>query len=53
MIIKVPKGPRDLVKDALNAAVASGINLADYDQFDQYDLDGDGNQNEPDGLLIT
>jgi immune inhibitor A len=46
-----PKGPRDLVKDALNAAVASGIDLAEYDQFDLYDLDGDGNQNEPDGLV--
>nr|WP_307441251.1 immune inhibitor A domain-containing protein [Paenibacillus sp. V4I3] len=46
-----PKGPRDLVKDALNAAVATGLNLADYDKFDLYDLDGDGNQNEPDGLV--
>jgi immune inhibitor A len=46
-----PEGPRDLVKDALNAAVASGINLAEYDQFDLYDLDSDGNQNEPDGLV--
>lgn len=46
-----PKGPRDLVKDALNAAVAKGLNLADHDEFDLYDLDGDGNQNEPDGLI--
>ncbi|MCD7035586.1 immune inhibitor A [Metabacillus sp. GX 13764] len=46
-----PKGPRDLIKDSLNAAVAAGINLSDYDQFDQYDLDGDGNKNEPDGLV--
>jgi immune inhibitor A len=46
-----PKGPRDIVKDALNAAVSSGINLAEYDQFDLYDLDSDGNQNEPDGLV--
>jgi immune inhibitor A len=45
------KGPRGLVKDALNAAVTSGIDLADYDEFDLYDLDGDGNQNEPDGLV--
>ncbi|NHM31532.1 immune inhibitor A domain-containing protein [Neobacillus terrae] len=49
--LKGSKGPRGLVKDALNAAVASGINLADYDKFDQYDLDGDGNQYEPDGLV--
>jgi immune inhibitor A len=45
------KGPRGLVKDALNAAVVSGIDLAEYDEFDLYDLDGDGNQNEPDGLV--
>lgn len=45
------KGARGLIKDALNAAVASGINLADYDKFDQYDLDGDGDRNEPDGLV--
>ncbi|MDQ0243572.1 immune inhibitor A [Bacillus fengqiuensis] len=46
-----PKGPRDLVKDALKAAVESGIDLAEYDEFDLYDLDEDGNQNEPDGLV--
>ncbi|MCZ8521635.1 MULTISPECIES: immune inhibitor A domain-containing protein [Paenibacillus] len=46
-----PKGPRDLVKDALNAAAAKGVNLADYDTFDLYDMDGDGNQNEPDGIV--
>ncbi len=45
------KGPRGLVKDALNAAVASGINLADYDNLDIYDLDGDGNIYEADGLV--
>jgi immune inhibitor A len=46
-----PKGPRDLIKDTLKAAAASGINLADYDHYDQYDMDGDGNYNEPDGLV--
>lgn len=46
-----PKGPRDLVKDALLAAAASGVNLVDFDQYDQYDIDGDGNLNEPDGLV--
>jgi immune inhibitor A len=46
-----PKGPRDFVKDALNAAVADGTDLSEFDQFDLYDLDGDGNQNEPDGLV--
>ncbi|KEZ48345.1 immune inhibitor A domain-containing protein [Metabacillus indicus] len=46
-----PLGPRDLVKESLKAAASSGMNLADYDEFDLYDLDGDGNQNEPDGLV--
>ncbi|MEW8966078.1 immune inhibitor A domain-containing protein [Exiguobacterium alkaliphilum] len=44
-------GPRQLVKDALNAAVKSGMNLAEFDEYDLYDLDGDGNFNEPDGLV--
>lgn len=46
-----PKNPRDLVKDALKAAVASGMDLSQYDVYDQYDMDEDGNQNEPDGLV--
>ncbi|MFY4775598.1 immune inhibitor A domain-containing protein [Metabacillus sp. RGM 3146] len=46
-----PKGPRDLIKDSLNAAVQAGVNISDYDHFDKYDLDGDGNYNEPDGLV--
>ncbi|WP_079505375.1 immune inhibitor A domain-containing protein [Mesobacillus jeotgali] len=46
-----PKGPRDFVKDALKAAVEGGLDLSEFDQFDLYDLDGDGNQNEPDGLV--
>lgn len=45
------KGARGLVKDALVAAAESGMDLADYDHFDPYDLDGDGNLNEPDGLV--
>jgi immune inhibitor A len=44
-------GPRDFVKDALNAAVEGGLDLSEFDQYDLYDLDGDGNQNEPDGLV--
>ncbi len=48
---KGPKGPRDLVKDALKAAVDSGIDLSQFDQFDQYDVNGDGNKNQPDGLI--
>lgn len=46
-----PLGPRDFIRDALNAAANSGLNLADFDEFDQYDIDGDGNRNEPDGLV--
>jgi immune inhibitor A len=46
-----PKGPRNLVADALKAAVASGLDLSNFDKFDQYDMDGDGDQNEPDGLV--
>nr|WP_226673712.1 immune inhibitor A domain-containing protein [Rossellomorea aquimaris] len=43
---------RGLVKEALQAAAAdSTVNLADYDQEDRYDLDGDGNTREPDGLV--
>lgn len=48
---KGPKGPRDLVKDALKAAVDSGLDLSEFDQFDQYDVNGDGNKNQPDGLI--
>jgi len=46
-----PKGPRNFVADALNAAVANGVNLSDFDDLDIYDLDGDGNTNEPDGIV--
>ncbi|MDM5153913.1 immune inhibitor A [Bacillus sp. DX1.1] len=48
---KGPKGPRDLVKDALKAAVDSGLDLSQFDEFDQYDVNGNGNKNEPDGLV--
>ena len=43
---------RGLVKEALTAAAADPtVNLADYDQEDRYDLDGDGNFREADGLV--
>lgn len=48
---KAPLGPRDFIKDALNAAAQNGVKLSDYDNLDIYDLDGDGNINEPDGLV--
>ncbi|WP_028114510.1 immune inhibitor A domain-containing protein [Ferrimonas kyonanensis] len=42
----------DLVLEAVTKLVASGqVNLADFDQEDQYDLDNDGNLNEPDGII--
>lgn len=43
--------PRELVRDALAAAVAKGVDLSQYDVQDQYDLDGDGNLREADGLV--
>ncbi len=48
---QAPKGPRDFIKDAVKAAIKSGVNLADFDKLDLYDLDGDGNTSEPDGLV--
>nr|WP_083270662.1 immune inhibitor A domain-containing protein [Bacillus marinisedimentorum] len=43
---------RGLVKEALKLAAADEtVNLADYDHWDRYDLDGDGNFLEPDGLV--
>lgn len=44
--------PQSLVAEALLAAQADpSINLADFDIEDRYDLDGDGNIWEPDGLI--
>ncbi|WP_075187504.1 immune inhibitor A domain-containing protein [Teredinibacter haidensis] len=44
--------PRELVIEALLAAQADpDVNLADFDIEDRYDLDGDGDYWEPDGLV--
>ncbi len=44
--------PRSLVAEALLAAEADpAVNLADFDIEDRYDLDGDGDYYEPDGLV--
>lgn len=44
--------PRELVKEALeHAAQDPAINLADFDKEDIYDLDGDGDYREPDGMI--
>lgn len=41
-----------LIKEAVTKAVAANsINLADYDIEDPYDLDGDGNVDEADGMI--
>lgn len=46
------KDSEDLIKEALEAAAKdSSINLKDYDQEDPYDLDGDGNYREADGII--
>ncbi|NVK22925.1 MAG: immune inhibitor A [Kangiellaceae bacterium] len=46
------KNPTALIKEAVTKAVQqNNINLADYDIEDPYDLDGDGNLEEPDGLI--
>ncbi|TLS37987.1 immune inhibitor A domain-containing protein [Pseudalkalibacillus caeni] len=43
---------RGLIKEALAKAAADPtVNIADYDQWDRYDLDGDGDYLEPDGLV--
>ncbi len=44
--------PRALVAEALaKIAQDPNINLADYDVTDANDIDGDGNFNEPDGII--
>jgi len=40
-----------LVVEAITQLVADGVDLADYDKTDLLDLDGDGNVNEPDGII--
>jgi immune inhibitor A len=44
--------PRNLVYEALLAAAKDPtVNLLDYDKEDRYDLDGDGDYREADGLI--
>ncbi|WP_442596430.1 immune inhibitor A domain-containing protein [Neobacillus sp. D3-1R] len=46
------RNARGLVKEALYAvAKDKSVDLKMYDQEDRYDLDGDGNYREPDGLI--
>ncbi len=45
--------PRQFIKDALDALADEDPNFdfSKYDKVDRYDLDGDGNYNEPDGMI--
>lgn len=46
------KDPQGLVTEALHGVAADeNIDLSNYDQEDRYDLDGDENYREPDGLI--
>ena len=44
--------PRNAVAHALGLlAKDTTVNLADFDKTDRYDMDGDGDLNEPDGII--
>jgi len=46
------KAPRELVKEAIAKAVAElNLDLSEYDKSDFFDIDGDGNIFEPDGII--
>ena len=40
-----------LVVEAVTQLVANGLDLSPYDKTDLFDFDGDGNVNEPDGII--
>lgn len=42
---------KDFIIDIVNQAVLNGVDLSNYDIEDPYDLDGDGNLMEPDGIV--
>ncbi len=46
-----PGTPRDLVADLLVEALAAGVPFADFDSEDPFDIDGDGELSEPDGII--
>jgi immune inhibitor A len=46
-----PGGSKQLVVDTYKAALAAGVPLENYDLEDPHDFDGDGNLQEPDGLV--
>ena len=43
--------PQEFIQAITEAAVADGVNLADYDAEDPYDFDGDNDLMEPDGIV--
>lgn len=44
--------PREIVMETLNnLANDPTIDLSEFDKIDRYDLDGDGDYNEPDGMI--
>lgn len=49
---QLPGTPKNLVADLLEVAASSGeIDFSEYDLEDPYDLNGDGNFEEPDGII--
>ncbi|MFZ5967783.1 MAG: immune inhibitor A domain-containing protein [Bacillota bacterium] len=48
---KLPGTSKDLVKDLLVVAQREGVPFEDYDIEDPYDMDGDGDFDEADGII--
>ncbi len=46
-----PGTPRTLVRDVVTRAAAAGVPFWEYDSEDPFDLDKDGDLNEPDGIV--
>lgn len=46
-----PGSPKDLVRELVIAANNYGVPFQDFDLKDPYDLDSDGNLEEPDGII--
>lgn len=47
----LPGTPKTLVKDVVALAAQAGVPFWEYDVEDPYDLDGDGDTNEPDAIV--
>ncbi len=46
-----PGTPSDMVSDLLTEAAKAGVPFHEYDHEDPWDLDGDGDTEEPDGVI--